>query len=190
MLRLDKVKTAARSEAWRTDDDEYGWARYNPFVRHRNANRRKQGLAKSSTGGLKSNGINNTDQPYDHFNGATAENDRGLNVTEGNKDAEKSSNGLSGNSNVTGTTQAGSEDGPRNRKKQGKISRLLHLKNREEDDDADLESAGHDSSGKHDKQKFGLWGQIRYSIFNSWLNVRFLRYLVLRIPTRPLASIK
>ena len=57
----------------------------------------------------------------------------------------------------------------------GKASHKSHLpaflRNRRKPKDVESQTNSSDSEVKNKKQKFTLWSQIRYSLFNSWINI-------------------
>ncbi|CAF9928100.1 MAG: hypothetical protein GOMPHAMPRED_004587 [Gomphillus americanus] len=152
---MHKVKTLARKEAW---DPESKWARYNVFFRHRLPHRKSE-IQRAPVGADPD--VSNNGYGTDHFEGTPQPDASDAEGAETSQGQQNRVNGVSDETNTgTSTTLNG---GVRERKG---IKKFFH-----KDKNRDVESASDSSHAKGKKQQFSLWSQIRYSIFNSWLNV-------------------
>lgn len=191
---LDKYRHAARYQAWYDDDESEGSANYNPFKKNRK--RRRTADIEASSGNeealrqIRSAG----DQPNSEGLEAHRETSRSPPTSANGHTGEKSAeNGVLGSQHHLNGSAATNEEksvptedqGPiqsddKLRKRRGFISKLLH-KNNEEDEGTEMtrrdskQPMRRRATGEEkEKPKFTVGGQLKASIFNSWINILLL----------------
>lgn len=167
----DKVKSAARSEAWRVGE-ETTWGHWNPFIRYRYHKKRKQERRSGLVGTTLGDASTESDEvklSNERIQGdpTVLSDTRGIRESQTQEKA-----GITDVSKHTATGTIGtSKDLQSNNTRRRKGLKGLFHKKRYQDPKNDLESNSDGSSDKSKKHQFTIWSQIRYSFFNSWLNV-------------------
>lgn len=189
-MHTDRTRSAARLEAWRSGDDDH--PNYNPFGKIRSRSYQKKNLqaideenglrpSNRSEAALKSSmeqdrQIENEEQypgqrradtmPPLSGDADKVPRTRGLaGASDQNANSQESEAGISG-STVLPEGQPATDGQPRKR-----FGRFLKFTKKDKNHEP-LEKRT--SNLNEDKNRFGLIGQIRATLFNSWINILFL----------------
>ncbi len=191
VLDTDKTRTLARHEAWRSGDEEH--PNYNPFGKIRTRSYQKKSLhAIDEECGLRPSNRSEAAFKSSMEQDRQTENEEGLpgqrradtmpplsadadqaprardlaGASDQYGNSQKSEAGISG-STVVPNGRPATEGQPRNR-----FRRLLKFNKKDGEYSEKPEKST--SLSKEDKQQFGFMGQLKATLFNSWINILFL----------------
>lgn len=190
-MHIDKTRTLAHQEAWRSGDLDH--PNYNPFGKIRSRSYQKKSLkAIDEENGLRPSNRSEaafkssmeqdrqeeSEEQYpgqrraDTMPPLSGDADETLRTRDLARSLDENAKRQASEVGISGSTVLPEEQPATDARPRKRFGRFLKFTKKDKEDNEPLDKIT--SNPKQDQSRFGLVGQIRATLFNSWINILFL----------------